>query len=88
MLSTSRLKSGSGTVSVSRVCSALCLWWAVDSSPREMTSCALTVAGRSELTRLGQTTTEAAQSSKYSRKATEGKIDVELGFRSYKWNDE
>lgn len=30
VLSTSPLKSVSGTASVSRVCSALCLWWAVD----------------------------------------------------------
>lgn len=82
MLSTSRSKSGSGIVNASRVCSALCLWWAGDSSPSGMTSCAPTVEGRSE------TTTTAAQSSNCCRKAIEGKIDLDLDFCSHEWNDE
>uniref|UniRef100_A0A8C1ZNH2 Four and a half LIM domains protein 2-like n=1 Tax=Cyprinus carpio TaxID=7962 RepID=A0A8C1ZNH2_CYPCA len=89
VLSTSRLKSGSGTVSVSRVCSALCLWWAVDSSPRGMTSCALTVAGRSELTRdWVRQPQEQHSRPTIARKRYEGKIDVDLDFCSHKWNDE
>uniref|UniRef100_A0A3Q2GA79 Four and a half LIM domains 5 n=1 Tax=Cyprinodon variegatus TaxID=28743 RepID=A0A3Q2GA79_CYPVA len=49
--SMSHLRSVNGTVSVSPVCSVLCRWWDVASSPRGMTFCAPTAAGRNDFLR-------------------------------------
>uniref|UniRef100_A0A8D3EGF1 Four and a half LIM domains 5 n=1 Tax=Scophthalmus maximus TaxID=52904 RepID=A0A8D3EGF1_SCOMX len=51
--STSRLRSASGTASVSPACSAPCPWWDAASSPSATTSCAPTAAGRSDLSMRG-----------------------------------